>query len=106
MENLSVGWIGLGVVFALAIVTFIVYQWRQTARVNRVNDWVNGYLRTRYGQLPGRLSVHCSHDATWPVLVRFDTPGTQDRRALQFACHGQQSKWTLLAEKIEQRDSD
>jgi hypothetical protein len=106
MENYIFGLIGIGALMAASVVAFVIYRWRQEARVSRINIWVNDYLRLRYGELPARLKINCSHDTLWPVLVGFDTPGTGIRNSLQFACKGQQSAWFLLSEKVEQRQSD
>lgn len=102
MDNQTMGLIGIGVLIATFLVAFVIYRWRQEVRVSRIKDWVNDYLRVRYGELPAHVRIICSHDSFWPVLVGLDTPGTGVRHSLQFACQGQQSAWTLLSEKDEQ----
>lgn len=103
MEHNIAGLIGIGALIATSLTAFAIYRWRQQQRVSRINDWVNDYLLTRYGELPIQLSINCSHDALWPVLVGFDTPGTGMRHRLQFACGGPPSTWSLLSEKDEER---
>jgi hypothetical protein len=39
---------------------------------------VKNYLCVRYGELPNPLSINCSDDPLWPVLVAFDTPACRD----------------------------
>ena len=101
MENQTVVLIGIGVLIATSLVAFVIYRWRQEARVSQIKVWVNDYLRVRYGGLPTHVRIICSHDSFWPVLVGLDSPGTGIRHSLQFACQGQQSAWTLLSEKDE-----
>jgi hypothetical protein len=103
MESNIAGLIGIGVLVATSLAAFAIYKWRQQKRVGQVNRWVNDYLSVRYGELPAQLTINCSHDTFWPVLVRFNTPGTGIRHSLQFACRGKQSAWFLLSEKDEQR---
>ena len=79
------------------------YQWRQERRVTRIHAWVNDYLRSRFGEMPARLNILCSHDGLWPVLVRIDTPGTGIRHSVQFTCPGRESEWMFLSEKDEER---
>ncbi len=94
--------IGVIALVFTALAAFTAYRWRQRRRVFRVKEWVNGYLRTRYGELPDRLDINCSDDPLWPVLVAFDLPRTGVRHRLRFACHGP-SSLSLLAEKEDAR---
>jgi len=103
VENDNVGLIGVGVLMATSVVGYVIYRWRQEARLSRIKIWVNDYLRVWYGERPGRVKIICSHDSLWPVLVGLDTPATGIRHSLQFACQGQPSAWTLVSEKDEQR---
>lgn len=103
MENLMPGLIGVGVLLAASLAAFAFYRWRQETRVSQINVWVNDFLRVRYGELPARLKINCSHDASWPVLVGFNTPRTGIRHQVQFMCRGAQPAWFLLSETDEQR---
>src|SRR5689334_913063 len=94
--------IGVVAVACMALAAFAAHRWRQRRRVLRVKEWVKGYLRTRYGEVPGRLDINCSDDTLWPVLVSFDLPRTGVRHSLRFACHGP-SSLSLLAEKEDAR---
>lgn len=93
-----------GVLIAVTALVFIAlaalaaYRWRQRRRVLRVQEWVKGYLLTRYGEQPSRLDINCSDDPLWPVLVSFDLPRTGVHHRLRFACQGP-SSLSLLAEK-------
>ena len=82
-------------------VAFVIARWRDQNRVSRVNDWVNHYLRQRYGELPAHLWIDCSPDEFWPVLVSFDTSDVRIRHKVQFACKGPTRMWSLLSEKDE-----
>jgi hypothetical protein len=103
MENKIAGLIGIGILAATSLAALAIYRWRQQQRVSRINGWVNHYLLVRYGELPPQLKINCSHDAFWPVLVRFDTLGTGIRHSLQFACAGPPPTWFLLSERDEER---
>ena len=69
--------------------------------MRRVEKWVKEYLCVRYGQLPNPLSINCSDDQLWPVLVAFDTPRTGIRHSLQFTCGATHPTFVLLSEKEE-----
>jgi hypothetical protein len=81
MENNIAGLIGIGVLVAMSLAALAIYRWRQQKRVGKIDGWVNDYLLVRYGELPTQLSINCSHDTFWPVLVRFHTPGTGIRHS-------------------------
>ena len=102
MENHVAGIIGVGALIAASLVGFVIYRWRQETRVAQIKHWVNTYLRVRYGEVPARLNIICSHDTNWPVIARYDTPVTGIRHSLQFMCPGKESAWFLLSEKDEQ----
>lgn len=87
---------GLAVVSAAA---FAVYRWGQRGRVRRIKAWVGRYLSDRYGTLPSRLTINCSDDPLWPVLVGFDHPTSGMRHSLQFTCVGRPSAYSLQSEK-------
>lgn len=105
MENYVAGIIGVGALIVASLVGFIIYRWRQETRVEQIKGWVNIYLQVRYGAVPARLNIICSHDTYWPVIARYDTPGTGIRHSLQFMCRGKEPAWFLLSEKDEQDGS-
>lgn len=82
-----------------AMAAFVVYRWWQKKRTRRIETWVKDYLCIRYGELPNPLSINCSDDPLWPVLVAFDTPRTGTRHSMQFTCGGRHSTYALLSEK-------
>lgn len=96
--------IGMAALGLAATAAFAVYRWRQRNRVRRVEKWVKDYLCARYGELPNPLSINCSDDPLWPVLVAFDTPRTGIRHSMQFTCGGRDSTYALLSEKEEERE--
>jgi hypothetical protein len=53
--------------------------------------------------VPGRLTINCTDDRQWPVLVAFDDPRTGIRHNLQFDCAGSPSSYSLLTEEEENR---
>ena len=91
--------IGVAVFLLAALTAFALYRWRQRDRARRVEAWVGAYLSDRFGRLPDALSVNCSDDRWWPVLVAFDHPGTGIRHRLQFTCYGPPATFAILAEK-------
>ena len=94
--------IGMAALGFLAVAAFVVYRWRQRKRVCRIEEWVKDYLCVRYGELPNPLSINCSDDPLWPVLVAFDTPRTGIPHSMQFTCGGRHSTFALLSEKQEE----
>jgi hypothetical protein len=103
MEKSAEVLIGMAALGFTVVAAFVVYRWRQRKRIRRVEEWVKDYLCLRYGELPNPLSINCSDDALWPVLVAFDTPRTGIRHSLQFTCGGTQATFALLSEKGEER---
>jgi hypothetical protein len=99
MGNSAQVLIGVAALGLAAVAAVVVYRWRQKKRVRQVEDWVKDYLCIRYGELPNRLSIDCSDDTLWPVLVAFDTPRTGTRHNLRFTCGGTPSTFALLSEK-------
>jgi hypothetical protein len=93
--NLAIGLTGLGVI---ALVWFALYRSQQRARIRGVKGWVDEYLAARYGAPPGDLTVNCSDDPLWPVLVAFAHPRTGARHRLQFACPGGPRTFALRSE--------
>jgi hypothetical protein len=90
--------IGMAALVLAALAAFTVYRWRMRQRGLRVRAGVEGWLSVRYGGLPKDLSIDCSDDSLWPVLVAFDDPRTGTRHRLQFTCNGQPSTVLLLAD--------
>jgi len=86
-----------------ALAAFAVYKWWQRQRVLRVERWVKDFLSLRYGKLPDHLSINCSDDRLWPVLVAFENPRTGSRQSLQFTCAGPESSFSLLSDQEEKR---
>jgi hypothetical protein len=84
-----------------AVAAFAVHRSEQKKRIRRVEDWIKGYLSVRYGELPNSLSINCSNDQLWPVLVAFDAPRTGIRHSLRFTGGGSHSTFALLSEKEE-----
>ena len=101
MEKSTELWIGIATLALVALAALAVYRRRQRHRVRRVEGWVKDYLSARYGELPNRLSINCSDDPLWPVLVAFNAPRTGIRHRLRFTCGAAHSTFALLAEKEE-----
>jgi hypothetical protein len=86
----------------VAVLTFTaLYRWWQRNRVRQVENWVKEFLLARYGVAPGHLSINCSDDPLWPVLVACDGPRPGTRHRLQFSCPGPSPNWFLLSETEE-----
>jgi hypothetical protein len=102
MENSAEVLIGMAALGISAAAAFVVYRWWQKKRIRRVEKWVKDYLCVRFGKLPNPLSINCSDDPLWPVLVAFDTPRTGIRHSMQFTCGGTHSTYELLSEKEEE----
>ncbi len=103
MDQFTVMLLAMAALGLTALVTFVGYRWRQRRRVVRVKRWVSDYLLRRYGEIPGSLSIDCSDDVLWPVLVAFDAPRTGVRHRLQFQCGGAPSTFALHSERQEGR---
>jgi hypothetical protein len=86
-------------VAAVALAAFAFYRWRQMGRVRGVNEWIGAYLRDRFGSPLDRMSVNCSDDRLWPVLVGFDDPRTGLRHRLRFSCPGSAATLSLHSEE-------
>ncbi len=99
MDNTAGVVIGAACLVVAALGGFATYRWRQRGRARQVKDWVNRYLKGRYGELPGNLEINCTDDALWPVLVAFERPRGGTRHSLRFRCHGHESSFALLSEK-------
>lgn len=89
----------------LAIAAFSGYRWYQVQRTERIGTWIRKYLSDRYGQLPDPLSIQCTDDTHWPVLVAFRTANGQTRHRLQFACARATSRFALVSHVQEDRSS-
>ena len=101
MEKSTAMLIRLATLGLLTLIGFAVYRRRQRQRVCRVEGWVKDYLCARYGELPNQLSINCSDDPLWPVLVAFNAPRTGIRHRLQFTCGATRSTFALLADVDE-----
>jgi hypothetical protein len=86
---------------ALGLTAFGYYRWTQHQRGLGVRAWVDRYLRDRFGNSLQRVSVHCSDDVLWPVLVGFDDAQTGMRHRLRFSCPGGPSSMRLASEESE-----
>lgn len=93
--------LAIGVVVLGAVVA--ARKRKQRDRVLSIELWVMDFLCGRYGKLPSELRIHCSNDRLWPVLARFDTPGTGLRHSIQFECGGSSPTWSLISERDEPR---
>jgi hypothetical protein len=91
----------VGVVAIVGLAAFVYYRWRQRERVRGIKEWVGAYLLERFGGPLDQLSVNCSDDSLWPVLVGFDNPRTGLRHRLQFSCPGSRSTFSLLSQEQE-----
>jgi hypothetical protein len=91
--------IGMAVIVAAALAAFAAYQWRQRQRVHGVEERVRDLLLARYGEPPPQLTINCTDDRRWPVLVGFKHPTTGVPHRLQFARHGGPATLALLSEE-------
>lgn len=92
----------IGLMFFGAVV-LAAQKRKRRDRVLSIERWVMDFLRSRYDTLPSQLSIHCSNDRLWPVLARFDMPGSDLRHSMQFECGGTSPTWSLISERDEQR---
>jgi hypothetical protein len=97
MENMPILVVVSAVALA-ALAAFVAYRWQKRQRDRGVKEWVVAYLRDHFGGPLDRLTVNCSDDTLWPVLVSFDVPRTRLRHRLQFACPGSPATLSLLSE--------
>jgi hypothetical protein len=104
MWNSAALWIGITGVGLAAVAAFVVYRWREQERIAQIKTWVKEFLCARYGELPNPLSINCSEDPLWPILVGFDTPRTGMRHRLQFTCERTFSTFALLSDMEEKRE--
>ena len=93
----------LAALAAAALAAFAFYRWRQDRRTRGIKAWVEGVLRDRFGNSLERVTINCSDDATWPVLVGFDDVQTGTRHRLRFCCMGIPSTYRLESEQSELR---
>lgn len=103
MDNLIGALFGVAVLAALSLAFMAINHRRHEERVHRIHGWVTDYLINRYGAMPVQLKINCSHDLSRPVLLSFDTPGTEIRHGMQIMCSGERPAWFLLSEKDEAR---
>jgi hypothetical protein len=98
MERSTEVLLGVSALVLAALTAFAAYRWQQRKRARRVEAWIREFLLARYGNLPAHLTINCSDDHSWPVLVAFDDPRGGTRHRLQFACAGQPAAYSLLSE--------
>jgi hypothetical protein len=98
-------WGMVGVPIAVGLAALALYKWRRSQRTRLVGESVKGFLTNRYGDLPKHLTIDCSDDALWPVLVAFDNPQTGARQRLQFDVRERDSTVSLRSEKEEPREA-
>lgn len=103
MEKLLAMALAVGAMAALALAAFAYYRWRCRQRAQGVEAWVGAYLRDRFGDSLGHVSVNCSDDTYWPVLVGFDDVRTGMRHRLRFHCPGSPSSMRLESEQSQPR---
>jgi hypothetical protein len=68
--------VGMTAAALVAVLAALAYRRGRRRRALRVEASARKYLSGRYGALPKNLTVNCSDDALWPVLVAFDHPQT------------------------------
>lgn len=90
-------------IFMALVAGFGLHRSVQRKRVARVTAWIRDFLFARYGSLPDDLSIHCTDDQLWPVLVEFRRSLPATRHRLQFMCSGVSSTFALVSEKEERR---
>jgi hypothetical protein len=87
---------------ALAVVAAVaVYRRGRRRRALRVEASARKYLSDRYGALPKNVTVNCSDDALWPVLVAFDHPQAGVRHRLEFGVREQDASVSLISERTD-----
>ncbi len=99
MERVAEVLIPAAALASLALAAYVGYAWRRRSRVRRAEGWVRDYLMARYGGLPDRLSIDCSADPLWPVLVNFTEQQTGARRHLRFSWAGGAAPPELTSER-------
>jgi hypothetical protein len=82
----------MAVLAGVALVAWACYRWACRRRVRLVQGWVRDELAgQRGGRLPGNLTIDCSDDRIWPVLVSFDAPEGGRTRARYSCSRGRDS---------------
>lgn len=71
---------------AVSVIAFVLYRLKNGERVRAVKERVRDHLRNYYGEVPGELTVNCSDDDRWPILVSFVEPRSHSVKRLQFKC--------------------
>lgn len=82
----------------VAVAAYCLYRVQQRRRVLGIGECVRSYLQQQYGELPNDISINCSDDSRWPILVSFAEPQGGARRQLQFKCSGPLSSFRILAD--------
>jgi hypothetical protein len=93
----------MATVAAIVLAAFVVYRSQQRKRVSAVKVWIENYLVARDHAKPLHLTVDCSNDELWPVLVAYDDKQTGIRHRMQFRCQGLPSAFSLTSEIEEVR---
>lgn len=97
----SLDLIGIVLLALAAFIAYAIYRRHQRIRGGRVERWVKKYLVSRDGVLPQHLTINCTADPLWPVLVGFDDIRTGNQHRLQFHCPGPDVGFSLISEKRE-----
>jgi hypothetical protein len=93
--------VGVAAAALVALLVVVAYRRGRRRRALRVEAAVGKYLSGRYGALPKNLTVNCSDDALWPVLVAFDHPQTGARHRLEFGVREQDASVSLISERTD-----
>jgi hypothetical protein len=93
--------VGMAAAALVAVLAVAAYRRGRRRRALRVEASAGKYLSGRYGALPKNLTVNCSDDAHWPVLVAFDHPKTGARHRLQFGVRERDASLSLLSETVD-----
>ena len=101
MDNQTEVLVGIAAAALVAVVAVVVYRKGRHRRALRVEASARKYLSDRYGELPKNLTVNCSDDAIWPVLVEFSHPKTGARHRLQFGVCERDASLSLLSEQTD-----
>jgi hypothetical protein len=93
--------VGIAVAALVAVLALVAYRRGRRRRALRVEASARKYLSHQYGALPQNLTVHCSDDTLWPVLVAFDHPTTGVRHRLQFGVCERDASLSLRSETAD-----
>ena len=93
--------VGVAAAALVAVLAVVAYRRGRRRRALRVEAAARKYLSGRYGALPKNLTVNCSDDALWPVLVAFEHPQTGARHRLQFSVCERDASLSLDSETAD-----